>query len=221
MIKSLNIMNPTLEIYNIHDDSFCQFGKIIDNYDFSDYIKIMDNRPIPEKGNIYYLSDDELMSAESTKQLSRFRYGNMPIQAGYCNGNNSRLNALEYHKSHEIDIAVTDLILLLGDIRDIKDTTFSAAKIKAFYLPAYAACELYSTTLHFSPCKVSDQGFKSIIILPKGTNLPLKPLPTPAISEDKLLWMQNKWLIAHADSKQADSGAHAGIIGKNIEVRYK
>ena len=41
-------------------------------------------------------------------------YGGLEIQIGYCNGNNKKLNAVEYHRSSELDIAVDDLILLLG-----------------------------------------------------------------------------------------------------------
>ena len=35
-------------------------------------------------------------------------FGGLPVQIGYCNGSNVKLNALEYHRSSEIDIAVTD-----------------------------------------------------------------------------------------------------------------
>ena len=43
-------------------------------------------------------------------------FGEMEIQIGYCNGHNSMLNALEYHKSSEINVAATDAVLLLGSI---------------------------------------------------------------------------------------------------------
>ena len=87
--------------------------------------------------------------------------------------------------------------------------------------PAGTACELYATTLHFAPCKVSDDGYKSIIVLPYATNLPLDKLPEARNDEDKLLWQQNKWLIAHPDSIPASKGACAGITGDNIEIFYK
>jgi len=145
----------------------------------------------------------------------------MPLQAGYCNGRNQKLGALEYHKGSEIDVAVNEFVLLLGDIRNIHNNQFSTLNVKAFYVPKGTACELYGTTLHFSPCRVTDDGFKSIIILPKGTNLPLSNTSVPKCDEDKLLWMQNKWLIVHADSQHANLGAHVGIIGENIEVNYK
>lgn len=221
LLSTIKALNPHVSVYAIDDEAFAPYGKIVTGYDFSNLLKIMENRAIPAEGNIY-VGKDEAMSADAvSKELSENFYAHMPIQIGYCNGNSGKLNALEYHKGSEIDIAVTDLVLLLGDIRDIKDNTLSSSAVKAFVVPAGTACELYSTTLHFAPCKVCDAGFKSIIVLPDGTNLPLKKLPAPKNSEDKLLWMQNKWLIAHPESVPASKGAHAGITGENIEIFYK
>ncbi|MDF2987665.1 MAG: hypothetical protein K0R50_3175, partial [Eubacterium sp.] len=129
--------------------------------------------------------------------------------------------ALEYHKCSEIDVAVTDLLLILADIRDIKNNQLPGTLTEIFYVPGNTAVELYGTTLHFAPCKVSDQGFKSIIVLAQGTNEPLPSLPSPLCGEDKLLWMRNKWLIAHKESIPASKGAFVGITGENIEIRYK
>jgi hypothetical protein len=53
------------------------------------------------------------------------------------------------------------------------------------------------------------------IFLTKGTNLDLK---TP--SSDPCLWKENKWLYAHKDAPQAKLGAHIGILGTNIEIKY-
>lgn len=47
-------------------------------------------------------------------EMKERAYGGLEIQIGYCNGNNKKLNAVEYHRSSELDIAVDDLILLLG-----------------------------------------------------------------------------------------------------------
>ena len=48
------------------------------------------------------------------------------------------------------------------------------------------------------------------VILPKGTNTPLLKK-----SDDPLYFMNNKWLIAHKDSPQAQKGAYIGIKGEN------
>ena len=221
LLNTIQKLNPHISVYDINSDEFLPYGKVIEGYDFSALLNIMGNREIPESGNIYTGLDKEMTASEVSTLLSENFYGHMPIQIGYCNGNSYKLNALEYHKGSEIDIAVTDLVLLLGDMRDIKNNTFSSSRVKAFVVPAGTACELYATTLHFAPCKVSDDGYKSIIVLPYATNLPLDKLPEARNDEDKLLWQQNKWLIAHPDSIPASKGACAGITGDNIENIYK
>ncbi len=221
MINYLKQLNPALQIKSILDEAFLNYGKVLDQYDFSKCIEITKTKGIPDSGNVYVASDDELMSTAIAKELSNRFYGNMPIQIGYCNGNSTMLNALEYHKGSEIDVAVTDLVLILADIRDIKHNQLPSTSTEIFFVPQGTAVELYGTTLHFAPCKVSDNGFMSIIVLPEGTNQPLPSIPSPICEEDKLLWMQNKWLIAHKDSIPASKGACAGITGENIEIKYK
>ena len=220
VLNAIRNKNTHINILSVNDSAFSKYGKVVSGYDFSPLIQAMASKDIPKEGNIYVGKDDDLMSCGVAGQISLNFYGDMPIQIGYCNGNSSKLNALEYHKGSEIDISVTDLVLLLGDIRDIKDNTYPSSAVEAFFVPAGTACELYGTTLHFAPCKVDDSGFKSIIILPDNTNLPLDPLPEPKNAEDRLLWMRNKWLIAHPESVPASKGACAGITGDNIEIFY-
>lgn len=221
MIEFLKQMNPELNIRHITDPVFEKYGKIVEGFDFSECMNIMEKRSIPDTGNIYVASDKEMLKTTLAKDLCIRFYGSMPIQIGYCNGNTSHLNALEYHKCSEIDVAITDLVLILSDIRNIKDKSIASSEVEIFYVPAGIAVELYSTTLHFAPCKVTDQGFKSIIVLLDGTNQQLSSLPVPKCDEDSLLWMKNKWLIAHPESPSASKGAYVGITGDNIEIKYK
>ena len=80
---------------------------------------------------------------------------------------------------------------------------------------------MYETTLHFAPSRVEDSGFRCVVILPDGTNLPLDSIPEPKNEEDSLLWMRNKWLIAHKESVPASKGACVGITGRNPELRIR
>ena len=133
--------------------------------------------------------------------------GGLPIQIGYCNGNNHKLNAVEYHRNSEINIAVTDMILLLGWLPDVTDEfTYDTAKIEAFKVPAGTVVEMYETTLHYAPCNAADGGFKCVVILPKGTNTPID-FTLAADGEDKLMTAKNKWLIAH-ESKFNNYSTH-------------
>lgn len=68
------------------------------------------------------------------------------------------MNALEYHRSSELDIAQTDLILLLGMQQDIENgDIYDTSKVEAFLVPAGTGVELYATTLRYAPCKKPDE----------------------------------------------------------------
>lgn len=113
-------------------------------------------------------------STDTFRQLQEITYGEMPIQIGYCNGRNSRLNALEYHKDSEVNVMATDAILLLGLRSELEeDYTLDTKKVKAFLVPAGTAVEIYATSLHYAPCGVDGKPFQVAIVLPKGTNYPL------------------------------------------------
>lgn len=82
------------------------------------------------------------------KELQDKGYGGLPIEIGYCNGHNKKLNGLEYHRSSEINVAVTDMVLLIGHQQDVeKDFTYDTSKVEAFLVPAGTAVEVYATTL--------------------------------------------------------------------------
>lgn len=150
-------------------------------------------------------------------ELVERTYGEMPVQIGYCNGKNKLLNALEYHRSSEIDVAVSDLVLMLGKRADItEDFQYDSANVEAFLVPAGTAVEVFADTLHYAPCNTVESGFRMVVVLPKGTNLDLAKKHENAIDEEKLLFGTNKWVIAHPDAKI--EGAFNGIIGENLKL---
>lgn len=203
-----------MKINKVTDPEFRKYGRVIDGYDFSKLIKAMEHTPLPEDV-IYEPSIEELEATDVAIDLKMRIYGELPIQIGYCNGHNSKLNALEYHRSSEVNIAATDMILLLGKREDVKDDfTYETSKVEGFFVPEGTAIEVYATTLHYAPCGVDGQGFKCVVVLPKGTNLDV--VNTHATAEDKLLAASNKWLIAHEDAHI--DGAFNGLRGENITV---
>lgn len=156
-------------------------------------------------------------SADTFRQLQEITYGEMPIQIGYCNGRNSQLNALEYHKDSEVNVMATDAILLLGLRSEIEeDYTLDTKKVKAFLVPAGTAVEIYATSLHYAPCGVDGKPFQVAIVLPKGTNYPFTKKRTGA-GEDKLMTAVNKWLIGHPEGG-LDAGCFIGLKGENLRV---
>ena len=82
--------------------------------DMTDLLKAMEHAPLPLDEVIYEPSIEELEGQKIADEMKERAYGGLEIQIGYCNGNNKKLNAVEYHRSSELDIAVDDLILLLG-----------------------------------------------------------------------------------------------------------
>ncbi|WP_213018133.1 DUF4867 family protein [Priestia megaterium] len=212
-------LNKHIPFYHIEDSKFKHYGKVINEYDFNELETYMDSLTIPQDQNVYVASVTEMENTIIKNELQEAFYGEMSIQIGYCNGSNSTLNGLEYHKSSEINIAITDMVLLLGKVQEVENNVFHSNDVIAFFVPKGTAVELYSTTLHFAPCKVNNEGFKTIVILPKGTNDPLSTNIQKRTKEDELLFMKNKWLIAHPGREQLiNKGAHPGIKGENIKV---
>lgn len=204
-----------MDIKKVTDASFRKYGRVISEFDFSELVEKMGETPLPE-GVVYEPSVEILEALPIKEKLETAYYGELPIQIGYCNGHNHLLNALEYHRSSELDIAAEDLILLLGMQQDITDEyTYETSKVEAFICPKGVGVELYATTLHYAPCSVGDNGFRCVVVLPKDTNLPLDE--KHAGYEDALITAKNKWLIGHAEGG-LDAGAHIGLIGENISV---
>lgn len=206
----------SIKIQKVTDASFRKYGRILtDEYKVDELIREMAKTPCPDDV-IYIPSDAELEKLPVMKDFTDRLYGGLPVQIGYCNGHNTLLNAVEYHRSSEINVACTDLILLIGSQQDIEDDfTYDTSKIEAFLVPAGTMIEVYATTLHYAPCSVDGQGFRCVVVLPRDTNLDLEVKPEGS-GEDKLLTARNKWLIAHSDA--GIEGAYNGLKGENIFV---
>lgn len=204
-----------MKIQKVTDTSFAKYGRVLEGYDVSRLIKEMEHTPLPNEV-IYVPSVEELEALPVGREFKERAYGGLPIQIGYCNGDNKKLNALEYHRSSEINVAVTDIILLIGAQQDIKaDYTYDTSGVEAFLIPAGTVVEVYATTLHYAPCTVNEGGFRCVVILPEDTNTNLGR-KTNETGEDRLLVAKNKWLIAHRDA--AIEGAFNGLTGDNITL---
>lgn len=213
-----------MKILKVTDPAFTKYGRIVDNVDFSGLVDEMKKTPCPA-GVVYEPSIAELEALPVYEELSKVAYGEMPIQIGYCNGHNVMLNALEYHRDSEINVAATDAVLMLGLLSDVEaDHTYDTSKVEAFFLPAGMAVEVYATTLHYAPCHANEDGFQVAIVLPRGTNYPLKAAHAKVAdvtkgagvtNEDAMITAVNKWLIGHAEGG-LDEGSFLGLKGKNL-----
>ncbi|MBE5916222.1 MAG: DUF4867 family protein [Pseudobutyrivibrio ruminis] len=222
MLEHLNEVND-VKILSVFDDEFKTYGNVVTGYDFTELNTYMETKTdIPEEGNIYVASVPEMEKMNIVNTIQNEIYGGMPIQVGYCNGRNTTYNGFEYHKGSEINVAVTDFMLVLGHTWLIaSDGTYKIEDAKVFFVPKGTAIEMFQTTLHLSPCRVYDSGFRGIVILPRGTNTPLESKPANREGENKLLLQKNKWVIAHPEREPLiKQGAFPGLIGENKELKY-
>lgn len=209
-----------MDILQITDKEFSEFGKIVEYDGSAEIVKALEkNTPLPEAVE-YVPEEPALQELEATKSIAISLYGGMPVQFGWCNGHNTKLNCLEYHRNSEFNIGTEDFILLLAKQSDIKQNTIDSSCVKAFRVPKGVLVEVYATSLHYAPCHTdAKKGFRVMVALPKGTNY-AKPEISVKTSEDKLLWAKNKWLLAHAESSEAAQGAFVGITGRNIDIQH-
>ena len=205
--------------YSVYDPEFKPYGQIVDG--MADTVQeILDVlKDAPQGPGVDYVPEYEpLQELPAMVEISEHCYGGMPVQLGWCNGFNTKLNCLEYHRDSEFNLGTEDFILLLGLQGDIVDGVLDTSTIKAFRAPAGVLIEVFATALHYAPCHCDEsKGFRVLVALPQGTNTD-KPAIENKSSEDKLLWARNKWLLAHPDSSEAAQGAHVGLSGENIDI---
>ena len=208
-----------MKIHSVFDPAFKRYGQVVEGLPdtVSELLEALQKTPLPE-GTGYVPEEPLLQELPAAVEISEHCYGGMPVQLGWCNGHNTRLNCLEYHRDSEFNLGTEDFILLLAKQEEISEGTLDTSLVRAFRVPAGTLVEVYATTLHYAPCHVdADKGFRVLVALPKGTNTE-KPDITPLTAEDKYLWARNKWLLAHPDSAEAAAGAVAALVGENIDL---
>ena len=208
-----------MKIYSVFDPEFKPYGQVVDGMEetVQEILDVL--KDAPQGAGVDYVPEYEpLQELPAMVEISEHCYGGMPVQLGWCNGHNTKLNCLEYHRDSEFNLGTEDFILLLAKQEEIVDGVLDTARVKAFKAPAGVLVEVYATTLHYAPCHCDpEKGFRVLVALPMGTNTD-KPVMTNQTSEDRLLWTRNKWLLAHPDSGEAKQGAHIGLAGENIDI---
>jgi hypothetical protein len=194
-----------MKIYPVTDSRFARYGRIIDGYDFSQVISFLKRESYPEEVE-YVAGVAELEALPVFREFQKGFYGELPVQLGYCMGHNDKLNGLEYHRGPEVNISVTDYVVMIGSRLDMEaDFRYDTEKVECFYVTAGLAVEFYETTLHYCACHVKPEGYAHATFLPRGTNTPLDEDFIAKTREDTLLQAKNKWLAAHPDGGQAPS----------------
>ena len=215
MIEKLRKLNPELEIYSVRDAEFKNYGRIL-NINTDEIVDACLELKFPEDKSEYIASVETFEKLNISDRLRTEMFGGCPAQIGITHGYNRFMNGLEYHKCSEINVAATPLCLILGLQYEMDGNEYDSSKVKVFYLEKGDAVEVYSTSLHFCPCQVNDDGFSCVVVLAKDTNT-LLDNPT----EDKLLFKKNKWIICHDKNQELiERGVYPGIHGVNYEIKY-
>lgn len=208
-----------MKIYSVLDPEFKAYGQVVTGMEdtVDEILSVLKDTPQPE-GVDYVAEYAPLQELPAMVEVSNHLYGGMPVQMGWCNGHNTKLNCLEYHRDSEYNLGTEDFILLVAKQDEVVDGVLDTAKVKAFKAPAGTLVEVFATTLHYAPCHCDPaKGFRVLVALPQGTNTD-KPQMTNKAPEDSLLWARNKWLLAHKDTTEAAAGAHIGLVGENIDI---
>ncbi len=204
-----------MKIYSVTDKEFKAYGQVLSGYDFAGVLEQLKALPVPEEGIVYEPAVASLENEPVKVQFQNRGFGGMPVQLGYVGGNNRALNCLEYHKTSEFNIALDDVVLVLGIQSEIENGKYDTGNCKAFLVPAGTGVELFATPLHYAPMNVAEAPYRVICVLPQGTNYG-KPDFAQVNCEDAMCAGSNKWLMAHPESNEAKEGRYAGLTGENI-----
>ena len=208
-----------MKIYSVFDPEFRPYGQVVTGLEetVAELLEVLKETPLPQ-GVEYVAEYEPLQELPAMAEVSEHLFGGMPVQLGWCNGFNTKLNCLEYHRDSEFNLGTEDFILLVARREQIADGVLDTGKVMAFRVPAGTLVECFATTLHYAPCHCDpEKGFRVLVALPQGTNTE-KPAITPKTWEDQLLWACNKWLLAHKDSSEAAAGVYLGLAGENIDL---
>lgn len=207
--------NPNIRMFDVHDDEFAPFGRVLsmDAQEISAYVS--DKYPIPEDRSRYETDLKELHEFAISKRIQKEVFGYLPMQCGLVYGQNKILSGIEYHQGSEVNIAIQDCVLLLGNVQDIVHQHYDASKTTAFYLHQGDVIEVYATTLHYTPIQTSPAGFSTLVYLLEGTNTEISYVP------GDMLTKKNKWYMTHATQKaKIELGYIAGLDGDLLQLKY-
>ena len=208
-----------MDLYSVFDPAFRAYGQVVTGLDgaVAELLRVLKDAP-QGRGVDYVPEYAPLQELPAMAEISEHCYGGMPIQLGWCNGYNTKLNCLEYHRDSEFNLGTEEFILLLARRDECERGMLDTAKVNACHVPAGVLVEIYATTLHYAPCHCDGQkGFRVMVALPRGTNGD-RPAIAVKSPEDEFLWARNKWLLAHPESSEAANGAYIGLTGENIDI---
>lgn len=217
LLEELRLLNPNRAIYTTDHPDFSRYGAVLKNAQISALTDLMATVAIPEGENLYVPSNPAIEALPDVQAIGRDVFGGLPVEAGECAGHSRALTAVEYHQGSEVNVFFTPVVMVLGKRSQIKDGQFNAEQdAKLFFVPAGTVIEFFSDTLHYSPCEVTTEGFKFLVMLIQGTN---QPLPANFHSDNPFLVKQNKFQFVHASrTDKIAQGVRVGVAGNLVDI---
>ena len=117
MIRSLQEMNPNVKIHDVGEKGFSRYGWIL-SYDASAVIDHLakEEAVFSKLPKARYVTDRaDLHDFPLFSTIQKEIYGELAIQVGVVQGRNQYATGTEFHQGSEVNIAVTDCLLVLGD----------------------------------------------------------------------------------------------------------
>lgn len=223
VIKRLQAANPHVSIRSVKHPTFLRYGRVLDRLDPTEMIAraraiLPSSQAVVYEPSVPALEEPCALNTAIINEV----YGGMDTQVGWCYGRNLQMAGLEYHKGSEVNVCLTEALLLVGDQRDIAygdEPSYDTRLVEGFYAPEGCVVEFHPWNLHFAPIHVMRGGyFATLVYLPRHTNTDLTFEVEP-VGENKLLFAVNKWLLVHPDTRDlVAQGAYPGLFGDDIFI---
>ena len=215
-LKEIQVYNQNRQFFTADSEAFSPYGRILP-YDAKQWCNMAAQLYPLEMEKAAYRCDDPALLHDATiiSRIKRDIFGEMDIQVGIVAGQNEYLTGIEFHQGSEVNIAITDCLLLLGLKSELQETVYDANKTKAFYIEKGTVLEIFDSTLHYTPIQTEKAGFSLGVILLKGTNTDIDTV------KGSMLTKKNKWYITHpSQTAKIEAGCLPGLQGELIHIKH-
>ena len=218
MLETIREKNKDKTIYAITDEAFRPYGRLLE-WDGAEVIAYLEKEEAQyaQMQKAQYVADREDLHGFAIFDTIRHEiFGELPIEIGVVKGRNQSATGTEFHQGSEVNIAVSDCLLVLGDKEKlVSQGQIDISDMKIFYVPKGTVMEVYSTTLHYTPIEASARGFSLVVVLIEGTNTDIEAV------KGTMLTKKNKWYVCHASQTQKiEQGAVAGLTGALLKIEH-
>ena len=148
-----------MKIESVLDPAFAAYGQVVTGLEEAraEILAALAGTPQPAAGTAYCPEDPALQELPAAAEVSGHLFGGMPCQLGWCNGRNTKLNCLEYHRGSEYNLANEDFILLLARRDEIENGRLDTGKVRAFRVAAGTLVEVLAESGSWAQVRYGSQ----------------------------------------------------------------